>query len=155
MSSLDDTFENLETTIKKLGKSRFEDFFASTYPEQWSVLTAEEKDLKIEKLKSFIESPENKSDLQNLKERLERLKATEFNMAFLFLGVLLGISGNLLANLLDRYFIKYGFGYDLIVGVIFFLSLWYIEKTFIKNQRAELEHDETTTKLLEIVDDFK
>lgn len=50
----------------------------------------------------------------------------------LFLGVLLGVSGNLFANILDRYFAHYGFGYELVVVLLFCGLVIYFDRLFIK-----------------------
>ena len=44
----------------------------------------------------------------------------------LLLGVFFGIFGNLVANYFDRSFMKYGFAYDFIVGVVAILAVWFV-----------------------------
>ena len=60
-----------------------------------------------------------------------------------------------MANLLDRYFVHYGYVYDIVVVVIFLLSFWYIDKSFIKKIEREIEKDQTTVDLFAFLDKFE
>lgn len=56
----------------------------------------------------------------------------EWAVGMLLLGILLGVVGNLAANVLDRYFVQYGPIYDIGIIVIFALLLFSLERTFTK-----------------------
>ena len=49
----------------------------------------------------------------------------------LFLGIALGISGNLVANIMDRYFLAhFGLGYDIFALLFFGVIIWYLNRKF-------------------------
>jgi len=63
------------------------------------------------------------------------MKKNEFKLAVqtLILGVMLGVLGSLFANILERYFVQYGFIYELVVAVLFFGFVIYTGRIFSKN----------------------
>ncbi len=58
---------------------------------------------------------------------------TQRDFLLLLMGVLLGVFGNIVANQMDREFLKYGFMYDLVSVLVFFVLIYSIFKLFIKN----------------------
>lgn len=53
-------------------------------------------------------------------------------VAMLFAGIMFGVFGNLVANMFDRMFIKYGDWYNVIIGIIFIVLMWYVDRFFTK-----------------------
>jgi len=53
-------------------------------------------------------------------------------VGMLFIGIILGVSGNIVASILDRHFLQYGLKYEFIASVLFFGSIIYIDKKFTK-----------------------
>lgn len=54
-------------------------------------------------------------------------------VTMLFLGLFLGVFGNLAANALDRFFLpEFGYKYDIAVGVVFLAALFYFDRRFSK-----------------------
>lgn len=49
-------------------------------------------------------------------------------MNFLVLGVVLGVIGGLAANMLDRYFVKFGVSYDAFIAVLFLMTIYGFSK---------------------------
>lgn len=56
----------------------------------------------------------------------------QWAVGMLFLGVILGVSGSLVATIIDRHFMQYGFIYELVASIIFFGSIIFIDKMFAK-----------------------
>lgn len=133
-------------------KQKLDGSLTETYSEKWTMLPEEKKLATIEKLKDFINRPGNKGEMGRILKRVEKFENIKFNIGILFLGVLLGISGNLVANLLDRDFLKYGFTYDVAVIMVFSFSIWYINHTFIKKTGDEIAANKTASDLIAIVD---
>jgi len=155
INDFDKALEDMYKSIKKIGTRNIEDFFVENYPERWSTLTDKQKRSAIDKIRDFRDNPYNRPRIHKILKKLEYFKSSKFNLGILFLGVLLGISGNLVANSLDRYFVHYGFVYDFIVAVIFFFSFWYIDRTFIKKTSKEIMSDKTVTDILSILEEFE
>ena len=63
---------------------------------------------------------------------MKNLEEKRWAVGTLFLGVLLGVLGNLFANVLDRHYVRFGVSYDIGVSVLFFLLVWILEKKFTK-----------------------
>lgn len=151
----DKTLEDLQDQLKKIGTSDIEEFLKENYYEKWSVLTDDQKQSTINEIKNYRDNPQNKSKIRRMREKLKHFESIKLNLGVLFLGVLLGISGNLVANLLDRSFVHYGFVYDFAVTVIFFFSLWYIDRIFIRKIGKEILNDKTVIDLFSILEKFE
>ncbi|MCX6715483.1 MAG: hypothetical protein NT077_00515 [Candidatus Taylorbacteria bacterium] len=52
----------------------------------------------------------------------------------LLLGVMLGVVGGLLAPIVDRYFSKFGMLYEVPVALLFFGTMWFIERHISKGR---------------------
>ena len=59
-------------------------------------------------------------------------ESKEWAAATLFVGVVLGIVGNLAVNVLDRYFVKYGKIYDVCILFAFISLFLLVERKFTK-----------------------
>ncbi len=55
-----------------------------------------------------------------------------WSVGMLFIGVIFGITGSLLANMIDRYMIRWGVWYDFVVAVAFLLMVIFINRFFTK-----------------------
>lgn len=150
--NLDKAIQDLKDSVNKIGTDKIETFFLENYPEGWAKLTEEKKQSISKELQDFLGHPKNEGKIRRVKEMLERLQDTEFNIGILFLGVLLGVIGNLVANTLDRYFVRYGLVYNLVIAIIFFFFFWYIDRIFIKKTKKEIKINKTATDLLTILD---
>lgn len=53
-------------------------------------------------------------------------------VGILFVGILFGVFGQLVANMFDRMFIKYGDWYNVAIGMLFAVLLWYVNRFFTK-----------------------
>lgn len=152
---IEKAIQDLKDSFDKIDIDRIEAFFVDNYPDKWKKLSKEKKLSVLKEFKGFMNSPQNKSEIRKVKEKLDNFMNIKLNIEILFLGVLLGVSGNLVANLLDRYFIHFGFYYDIIALVIFFLSLFYIYHVFIKKSEKEIVKNKTFIDLNTKINNFE
>lgn len=113
--------------------------------EKWKSLTDEERELVVNK---FL-------DLRSIEHLgidkiLDNSRGLRQNFAFLILGVLFGVSGNLAAGVLVKY-LPDSFVSDIFYVVLFVISLWLIIR-FADNSDADfLKHENILEYLLKIV----
>lgn len=150
-NNLDKMIEDMKETFNSSRIEAIEASCKEIYGEKWTTLSEAKKQLKLKEILNFADNPQNKHEIRKVEEKLKHFLNLKFNIGILFLGVLLGISGNLVANLLDRDFLHYGFSYDVVVTGIFFFSLWYINRMFIKKSEEEMTRDKTFTDLSAII----
>lgn len=153
--NLDKIIQDIKDSIDKIDTHRIEDFFMDNYTEKWIKLPNEKRQSVLKKIQDFIDCPKNKGEIRKAKEKMKNYENIKFNIGILFLGVLLGVSGSLVANLLDRYFVHFGFKYDIVVTIIFFFFLWHIYRTFIKKTENEIMTNKTISSFLAIINEFE
>ena len=151
--NLDKIFQDIQDKIdswSKIDRQRFAGYFKRNHGEKWATLSEENKQKLLNEIETFIDDPKNKFELGEFKEKFSEYKSTRSNIIILFLGVWLGVSGNLVANLLDRDLHHFGIIYDVIVTVVFFLSIWYIYRQFIKKVEKEITRDKAVNEFISI-----
>lgn len=104
--------------------------FSAFHGDVWQSLPDAKRKEILSGLDDVFNNPEKVLQVQYLDESIQRYKSRNWDVSLLVLGVFLGVSGNLLANLLDRAFVQYGLIYDLIITIIFFVVILCIVRTF-------------------------
>jgi len=132
-------------------EKRAEDFFIENYSNQWEKISeSERKDI----ISRFIEhsNPLKMKETENFIKKYESFENKKFDIIILFLGVIFGISGNLIANLLDKYLSYLGYKYNIFVIIFFILSSWFIYYFFIKKTAKAIKEKENSIELLKIIE---
>ncbi len=132
-------------------EKKIEDFFSENFPTQWNKIPKKEKDLYVSKTLKFISSKEKMAAVENLVKRSENLENKRSDIIFLFLGVILGVSGNIVANLIDKYLSHFGHTYNIVAIIIFLASFWFIYYVFINKTSKKIATEQNSIELLKIV----
>jgi hypothetical protein len=119
--------------------------FSAFDGERWSRLDGITKKEILSELESIFSDPENISQIGNLDEAIQNYKSKNWDIWLLFLGILLGLSGSLVANLFDRYLTQYGYIYDGSIIIVFLFSVYLIWRTLFNNAKEGVKL--TGTKL--------
>lgn len=64
--------------------------------------------------------------------KIKNLEEKRWGVGFLFIGIIVGVMGNLFANMLDRHFMKFGWFYEIFITASFLLMIWYLSRYFTK-----------------------
>ncbi len=108
----------------------------------WAKLSPDQRDRLVDRTTVFF-----KSKLARTEKTLRDISNKKENYKLLFLGIGIGVMGNLVANIIDRSF-SHGFLYNTIL-VLLFLLVCYLVLLSLNNQIAEkYEKDELLGSLL-------
>ncbi|KKW23000.1 MAG: hypothetical protein UY65_C0011G0007 [Parcubacteria group bacterium GW2011_GWA2_51_12] len=111
-----------------MGKIREElnSAFAAFHDKKWNELPEDKRNEFLDKLEKIVTDPKKDLELFYLDQGLQEFKIKYWDSKLLLVGVILGVSGNLFANLLDRYFTRFGYVYDLIIILALFATVFFI-----------------------------
>jgi len=125
--------------------------FSAYHGNKWQSLSDQKRKEILSGLENILSNEEESLKIKYLDESIENYKSKIWDLSLLLLGILLGISGNLIANLVDRYFVQYGFVYDLIIIIFFGIIFWYIKQMFI-DEAYRMGHEMKKNK---VADDLR
>lgn len=132
-------------------EKRAEDFFNKNYSDQWKKVPKEKKDFYIKK---FLD-PLTLKELEDLFKKAEDFENKKSNTIVLFLGVFLGVSGNLVASVIDKYFSNLGIIYDALAILTFALSSWLVYSIFVRKTAKEIKNKESSIEFLNIINEIE
>ncbi len=151
-NNLEKSVQDLIDSINKNEYSKFENFFIESYHDQWSKIPKEEKSYAVNKIIELKNNPSQKNKFNELVEQINNYHNKKSEIMILFLGVLLGISGNLVANLLDRHLSHFGCFYNFFVIAIFIIPSWFVYDIFIKKTGKEITDNQDFIEIIKILD---
>jgi hypothetical protein len=107
-------------------KQEIEVAFKAFSNDKWDKLSEDQRDKVLSKWEEILTDPQKALEYHYLDLRLEEFKIKYWSIKLLIIGLGLGITGNLFANLLDRYFVRFGSTYAVFIILTLFLSIWLI-----------------------------
>lgn len=116
---------------------------------RWDEMKTSQQERLIHLLSRHMEMPNYERELAT--KSLSRFLDRHWDMQILLMGVFLGISGGLIANLLDRTFVHYGANYDKVVIAIFLGAVGGIYFVLRKATYSEVSHDSIIDETLELL----
>ncbi len=124
--------------LKKLIIQKFESDLNSS----WIKLSDEQKDGLVNEVLEFF-----KAKLARTEKTLGNIRTKKENYKLLFLGIGIGVLGNLIANIIDRNF-DHGFFYNAVVLSLSLLISFLVLRSLNEQISKELQNDELLGGLL-------
>src|SRR3989344_3859033 len=123
--------------------------FSTYYGNKWENLPKKQKSEMINRLADIITKPEKNLQMHYLDLETQDHKSKYWDIKLLLLGIILGITGNLVANVLDRYFAKFGRAYDGII-LVALLVTFFLAYNFILQSGKNIIARPIAKELLDI-----
>ena len=118
-------------------------------PELWASLSAARQQAIISEYYHVYDL-----DKIGLASVLEHNRSLRMNFALLLIGLILGISGNLIGSILEKY-IPSGRGSDLLIVTIFVIFIWLLIRMIDQLSAESLAEDQVLEHLVSLTADMK
>lgn len=121
---------------------------------RWVKLDDEKKKVLKIKLLSIFNNPNFDAEITKINHTIETNTELTWNVALLILGAIIGISGNLVANIIERYLkdLKY---YEIITTIAFFVAciiIYFLFYFYKKNKYKKVITNSTGKDFHEVLD---